>query len=70
MLWHLHFLIHSAQHFSAWVCMQGYGVVAPALGLNALRAAMARQLAVPNVVVNPFQMEKFLAGGYRACHSQ
>ena len=50
--------------------MQGYGVLAPALGLNALRTAMTGQLALPNVVVNPFQMMKFLAGGCRACHSQ
>ena len=46
--------------------MQGYGVVGPALGLNALRIAMTRQLAPSNVVVNPFQMEKFLAGGFCA----
>ena len=45
-------------------------MLAPALGLNALRTAMTGQLALPNVVVNPFQMMKFLAGGCRACHSQ
>ena len=44
--------------------MQGYGVVGPALGLKALRAAVTGQLAHPNLVVNPFNMEKFLAGGF------
>ena len=74
-LQHTYYGAYVLQKNSRWdllaqVRMQGYGVVGPALGLDALRAAMTGQLARPNVVVNPFQLEKFLAGGYNASYGQ
>ena len=52
----------SSRSLHTWSHMQGYGAVNPVAGLTALCSAIAGLRIPPNVVMNPFDWERFLSG--------